>query len=120
MSAADRRWRTVILALCAIAALGAAAEFLAASGLGATASLMGIWGNTLASSSEPFYFRVGSIDPGRASDRAGLRKGDLVDIRRNSLIERFGLFGQPLAGRPVPLWVRRGSAGLQIVVTPLP
>jgi len=113
-------WRAVILTLCAIAAVGAVTEFVAASGFGEAASTMGIWGNTLATSSEPFYFRVGSIDPGRASDRAGLRQGDLIDIRRDSLIERFGLFGQPPAGRPVTLWVRRGSAETALTVTPLP
>jgi hypothetical protein len=113
-------WRAVILTLCAIAAIGAVVEFFGASGLGRPASSMGIWGNTLATSSEPFYFRVGSIDPGRASARAGLRQGDLVDIRRNSPIERFGLFGQPLAGRSVTLWVRRGSAETSATVTPLP
>jgi len=114
------RWRAVILTLCAIAAIGAVVEFFAASGLSEATSTMGIWGNTLAASSEPFYFRVGSIDPGRASDRAGLRQGDLIDIRRSSRIDRFGLFGQPLAGRPVTLWVRRGPTERALTVTPLP
>jgi GAF domain len=113
-------WRAAILTLCAIAAIGAVAEFFGASGLGEATSWMGIWGNTLATSSEPFYFRVGSIDPGRASARAGLRQGDLIDIRRSSAIERFGLFGQPFAGRPVTLWVRRGSEETAVAVTPLP
>lgn len=107
-------WRAVTLTLCLIAAIGAIAEFFGAF------DLMGIWGNTLTASSEPYYFRVGSIDPGRASDRGGLRQGDLIDIRRNSRIERFGLFGQPLAGRPVTLWVRRGSSETPLEVTPLP
>jgi hypothetical protein len=107
-------WRAVTLTLCLIAGIGAAAEFFGAFGL------MGIWGNTLAASSEPFYFRVGSIDPGRASDRGGLRQGDLIDLRRSSRIERFGLFGQPLAGRPVTLWVRRGSSETALEITPLP
>ncbi|HEX3671175.1 MAG TPA: hypothetical protein VHT92_05665, partial [Candidatus Cybelea sp.] len=106
--------RAVILTLCVVAAIGAIAEFFAAF------NLMGIWGNTLTASSEPFHFRVGSIDPGRASDRGGLRQGDLIDIRRNSPIERFGLFGQPLAGRPVTLWVRRGASERALEVTPLP
>ena len=107
-------WRAAILTLCAIAAIGAVAELFGAY------AWMGIWGNTLQASSVPFHFRVGSIDPGRASDRGGLRQGDLIDIRRTSAIERFGLFGQPLGGRAVTLWVRRGSSESAVEVTPLP
>ena len=94
--------------------IGAMVEFFAGYGS------MGIWGNTLAASSEPFHLRVSSIDPGRASDRGGLRQGDLIDVRRNSPIERFGLFGQPPAGRRVTLWVQRGSSQTTLEVTPLP
>jgi hypothetical protein len=108
------------LTLCAIAAIAGVTEFIAAVGVDGATPRMGIWGNTVAASSEPFYLRVGSIDPGRASARAGLRAGDLIAIRRNSAVERFGLFGQPSAGRPVTLWVRRGAAQTPVVVTPLP
>jgi hypothetical protein len=113
-------WRTLLLSVCAITAIAGAAEFLAGSGLGGAPAWMGLWGNTLSSGPEPFYFSVRSIDPGRASDRAGLRQGDLIDIRKGTLIDRFGLFGQPLSGRPVTLGVRRGSAQEEITVTPLP
>lgn len=109
-------WRAALLAMCAIAALTSTYEF--ASRFGEVPGL-GLWGNTLTPSSQPFHFAVGSIDPGRASDRAGLRPGDLIDIRANALLVRFGIFGQPLSDVPVTLSVRRGALDKQLTVVPL-
>ena len=111
-------WRAAILALCGIAALAAIAEFFGAVGLGGAPPWLGIWGNTVAASSQPFNITIQSIDPGGASDRAGLRPGDLVDLRANDLVDRFSLLGQPLNGRSVTLSVRRGSSQQTVAVTP--
>ncbi len=112
--------RAMLLVLCATAAIVSAAEFFGASGFGGAPPWLGIWGNTEASSGVPFQILVRSTDPGGASDRAGIRAGDLIDVRRSALIERFSLFGQPLNGRAVTLWLRRGSSTIPIAVVPQP
>ena len=113
-------WRSAILALCGITALAAVAEFFGAVGMGGAPPWLGIWGNTVAASSQPFNLTIQSVDPGGASDRAGLRPGDLVDLRANNLVDRFSLLGQPLNGRSVTLSIRRGSSQQTVAVTPGP
>src|SRR6185312_14863790 len=81
-------------------------------------SMVGQWGDTVGASSVPFHIIVRSIDPGHAADIAGLRAGDLIDIRASAPVERFWIFGQPLTGRPVAMTVRRGTQQLHVTVTP--
>lgn|SRR5579863_3452583 len=59
------------------------------------------------------WFR--GVDRGGPAARAGLRRGDLIDIRANTFVERYALSGAPLNGRPLTLSVHRGS--LQQVLT---
>ncbi len=71
----------------------------------------------------PYMAKVLSIDPGRASDRAGLRRGDLLDVRANNLTERFHILSdsaQPLSGKPITLSVTRGTRHMNVTVVPLP
>jgi hypothetical protein len=82
---------------------------------------LGSWGaDTGASSVKPFNLVVASVDPGGPAARAGLRADDLIDIRANTLVERYSLFPVivPLNGRPVTLWVHRGSQQEKLTVVP--
>ncbi|HEY6325244.1 MAG TPA: GAF domain-containing protein [Candidatus Cybelea sp.] len=60
------------------------------------------------------------MDLGGPAARAGVRRGDLIDIRANTLAERLSLFGAPLSGRPVILSVHRGRLQKELTVTPRP
>jgi hypothetical protein len=117
-------WRTLLLAFCALAALLAIAELVDVTGFGGKTPWYGLWGaTTRGPAGVPYMAEALSIDPGRAADRAGLRRGDLYDIRANDLVDRFNtLFdsAQPLAGKPIPLAVTRGTRHMKITVVPLP
>jgi hypothetical protein len=103
-------WRALLLGLCAIVgALAAVEAYLEYGGPNST-SFVGQWGDTVGASTTPFHLLVLSTDLGHGADRAGLRPGDLIDIRKNTAVERFWLFGQPPTGREVTVVVRRDGA----------
>lgn len=112
------RWRALLLGLCAIAALLPVLEIFLQYGGPLGTSYVGQWGDTVGASSRPFHLEVLSIDPGHGADRAGLRSGDLIDIRANSPLERFWLFGQPPTGRAVSMTVRRGNSVRRATIVP--
>ncbi|HLY04099.1 MAG TPA: hypothetical protein VKR56_16560 [Candidatus Cybelea sp.] len=111
-------WRAAILTLCAIAALSAVTSVFAIVGLGGAPPWSGRRGLQPALASEPFSVRVGSVDPAGPADRAGLRAGDTIDLRTNSLQERYWIAGRPLTGRTLPLLVRRGALQEKVVLVP--
>lgn len=117
-------WRALLLSLCAIVGLVAAADIFLQYGGPNSTSFVGQWGDTVGASAVPFHLVVLSTDPGHGADLAGLRSGDLIDIRHNSATERFWLFGQPPTGRSVTVAVDRngGQRRFTIVsqtITPL-
>ena len=123
----DRRgafWRILLLIFCVLTALMSLVELFDVTGLGGKAPWYGLWGSTTRGApSLPYMAEILSIDPGRASDRAGLRRGDLFDVRANNLTERFAILtpsAQPLSGKPIHLSVTRGAQHLSLTVVPLP
>jgi len=102
-------WRALLLSLCAIVAVLAVGNIYEQYGGPNSTSWVGQWGDTVGASSRAFHLVVLSIDPGHGADRAGLRPGDLIDIRANPPVERFWLFGQPPTGRAVTVVAQRGS-----------
>ncbi len=113
----DRRWKFALLALGAIA--------LVVTILGAFDSLgfagrawYGWWDANADTSGQRFTVAVAQPRPGGASAKAGLRDGDRIDLREQSLSTRVGVAYQPLATRPSVLKVHRGSATLALAVTP--
>lgn len=110
-------WRAGLLGLCAIIAGLAVVQIIASYG-GPLTSYFGQWGDTVGASNQPFNLVVRSIDPGHAADRAGLRTDDLIDIRANTPLERFWLFGQPPAGRSVTILARRGAQERRLTLVP--
>jgi hypothetical protein len=111
-------WRAVILTLCAIASLSAVTSVFSIAGAGGAPPWSGRRGLQPAPASEPFSIRVASVDPGGPADRAGLRAGDIIDLRANSLQERYWIAGRPLSGRPLPLLVLRGALQEKVVLVP--
>ncbi|MGB8149779.1 MAG: hypothetical protein WCE97_01130 [Candidatus Cybelea sp.] len=111
-------WRPLLLALCALAALVQIASVLDATGMGGAAPWQGWWGANTRASSKPFNLAVVSVERGGPAARAGLRPGDLIDIRPSTLIERYFLFAAPLNGRALSLSVHSGSQQKELTVVP--
>ena len=113
-------WRVVLLAICSLAALVQVADILDGTGMGGAPPWRGRFGANTGVSSQPFHLAVTAVKPGGAAARAGLRRGDLIDIRANTLVDRFSLLGVPLAGRPLAFSVHRASLQKEFTVIPLP
>lgn len=111
------RWRIAIITLCAFAAL-----LMVASVFGGTLGLagvtrVGLWGMELVPS-QPFTFVVTSLDPGQAADRAGIRPGDVIDMRAQSTIVRMWLLAEPVAALPAHLTLVRNGRSFDTTVVP--
>ena len=111
-------WRPVLLAICALAAMVQVAGVLDATGMAGAPPWLGWAGANTGPSSRPFNLAVTSVEPGGPAARAGLRRGDLIDFRANTLTERYSLFEAPLNGRPLNLLVHRGSLQEKLTVVP--
>jgi len=110
-------WRFVLLAFCAIAALGSVMTIVSIVGLNGP-PWTGHIGTIESASSRPFFLNVLAVGRGGAGDQAGLRAGDLIDIRANSLLERFWLTQRAFNGKPIALAVHRGSDQKAVVLVP--
>ncbi|MGB8907527.1 MAG: GAF domain-containing protein [Candidatus Cybelea sp.] len=111
-------WRPVLLTICALAALAQVASVLDATGMGGAPPWQGWWGANAGASSKPFNLAVTSVDGAGPAARAGLRRGDLIDIRADTLVERYALFEVPLNGRALNLSVHSGSLRKGLTVIP--
>jgi hypothetical protein len=118
----QRLLRTVLLWLCVATALIIISAYVDVIGFGGP-PWFGQAGASLKSSGRPYEEVVTSIDAETAADRAGLRTGDLIDVRANSAVERwqwFNGFPTPMVGRTTAFAVTRGAQHLRIHITPLP
>jgi hypothetical protein len=111
-------WRPLLLAICAVAALAQVAYVLDATGTGGAPPWLGSLGANTSASSEPFHIAVTSVDPSGPAARAGVRPGDLIDIRQNTLVERYFLLESPLNGRAVLVSVVRSGSLRRTTVVP--
>ncbi len=112
------KWRPVLVGVCALAALVQIAGVLDATGIAGAPPWLGWVGANTGSSSKPFNLAVTSVAPGGPAARAGLRRGDLIDIRANTLAERYSLLQAPFNGRPLTLLVHRGSLQEKLTAVP--
>jgi hypothetical protein len=113
-------WRGVLLTLCVVTALVTVASVLDVFGAGGSPPWYGQWGLILGVSEEPYHLTVIAVDSGGPAYSAGIRKGDLLDIRPNTLYERLEGFYGPLNGRPVTLTIGRGALTKHITIVPGP
>lgn len=103
-------WRAILLACCGAGALLVVIGFLDQVGIGGATPWYGVMGAYVGGSSEPWHVSFRGIDPGGPADRAGIREGDSIDVRDQSLLVRLSLLGQPLEGRQIVFPVN--SAGV--------
>ncbi len=110
-------WQRVVFALCLIGL------FAVAEGAWATYNLEGdLFGGEPFGpvTSAPFIDTFGSVVPGSVGDRAGIRGGDAVDLRRMTPAERYWERNELLAGKPIRLAIVRGSTIRWVTLTPEP
>ncbi len=90
------------------------------SGVGGAPPWSGRLGADTTRGAEPFTSRIADIAPNGPSEKAGLRPGDVIDYRANSLLERYWITTRSFNGRAIPLDVRRGDVKEKITVVPAP
>ena len=77
----------------------------------------GYWDAVTIPSGQPFVAEIVHTIPGGASDRAGIRDGDRIDVRDLGIYDRVALLFQPVTSVPVRLFVLRGGQKRAILVT---
>src|SRR5579863_1121380 len=109
-------WRSVLLTLCAVCAIVQVIQLCDALGVGGAPPWFGVWGINFGASGEPYNLSALAVDPSGPAYRAGVRQGDLIDVRPTKLVDRIAEFWQGLNGRPVDLSIRRGTRSINIAV----
>lgn len=111
-------WRAILLSLCAAGTLLVVVAVFDQAGFGGARPWYGIWGGYFTGSSLPYHLTFRGVDPGGPAERAGVREGDLIDLRDHTLAERLAMFGQPMGGRPFPFRITRGETQTEATVVP--
>lgn len=109
-------WRVGLICLCAVAFVVPVAVFFDSVGAGGR-PWFGYWDANATASGRPYTLAIAQPRPGGASAAAGLRDGDLIDLREQSLTSRVAAAYQPPATRATTLRIRRNGVALTINVT---
>src|SRR5262249_28905530 len=96
----------LLLALCAGAAATVICAWIDVFGLGAR-PWFGYWDGITSMTDRAYVLAVVDPAPNGAMSKAGLRDGDRIDLREQSLPTRVAIAFQPMATEPVDLVVRR-------------
>lgn len=99
------RWRLVTL--CVLTLL--VALFAAAVSHGAGGQLWFGWWDSNVLTSGPYTVTIVEPRPGGATERAGLRAGDRLDLRDQSLASRIAIVAQPSSTEPTDVTALRGD-----------
>lgn len=112
----DVRWSWALLVLCAVTLCATIFSLADVLGVGGRA-WYGFWDANVAPTNVPYVIRLKAPRAGGASDRAGLREGDRIDLRRQSLQARVAVLYQLLATQPTTLTVYRAGSSRAVAVT---
>lgn len=112
----SRRWP--LLVLCALFALWAVANFANYAGIAGHAPWWGWWDVDYFPTAQPYIVKFDPPQPDGAAARAGIRGGDWLDLREQSLAARVRLYAQPVAGAPIALVLHRGMRQFAVRVIP--
>ena len=99
------RWRLVSLSLVSLLVT----LFVAAITYGAGGRPWFGWWDSNTLRAAPYTVRIVEPRPGGATERAGIRNGDLIDLREQSLGSRIAVVSQLSATRPTIVTVERGG-----------
>jgi hypothetical protein len=109
-------WQWLLPALCVLSLIGVAWTNALFYGVGGRPQF-GYWDAVTIPSGQPFVAEIVHTIPGGASDRAGVRDGDRIDVRDLGIYDRVALLFQPVTSVPVRLFVLRGGQKRAILVT---
>ncbi|MBV8374938.1 MAG: GAF domain-containing protein [Candidatus Eremiobacteraeota bacterium] len=104
----DLRWKWLLLGLCAIGGVLLFANFADNYGLGMS-PWAGWWDSVMNPTDRAYVTQTYEPVAGGSSANAGLRDGDLVDLREQSLEGRVQWIFEPVAKRQLKLRVHRGN-----------
>ena len=110
----SRKWPLVVL--CALFAAWAVAALANYVGFAGNPPWWGWWDVDYFPSAQPYVVKFDPPQPGGAAARAGIRGGDWLDLREQSLSVRVRLYAQPVAGTPIALVLHRGTQRLTVRV----
>ena len=99
------RWRLVSLSLLSLLVT----LFVAGTLFGIGGRPWFGWWDSNALRATPYTVRIVEPRPGGATERAGIRGGDLIDLREQSLGSRIAVVSQLSATRPTMVTVERGG-----------
>jgi hypothetical protein len=116
MHRGNTAWQYVLFALCAAAFAATICSFVDWMGVGGP-PWYGWWDANAQMSRAPYTIAIAQPRPDGAAARAGLRDGDLIDLREQTLSARVAVAYQPMAVQTTPLIVRRGNASLYVPFT---
>lgn len=108
------RW--LLLCLCAFCAAWIVAA--AASNFGVRGFAYGWYDVDTFSTTQPYVVRFDSPQPDGAAVPAGIRAGDLLDLREQPTDTRWWLAFQPVAGHQLTFRIHRGASPLSIAIVP--
>lgn len=119
-SASDARWKWVPFALVVLLVADAVAVAIDGVGLGGTQYYGFYDASQLSVPGVPYTFSYQGVAPGGASQRAGIRDGDLLDMREQNFATRVFALAQPVTTVPLVLVMRRGDERLTTNFTASP
>lgn len=111
------RWKWFLLALCGICTAWTIAFAVDSFGVGGPA-WYGWWDDIFFANGQPYTAVFDPPASGGSIALAGIRAGDTIDLREQSLGARLKLAFQPVASVAVPLVIHRGNATLHVLVMP--
>ena len=119
-SVRDARWKWALFALCAVLAIDVITVAVVGLGLGGP-QLYGFYDSgQVTTPGEPYIATIVQVQPGGATDRAGVRSGDQVDLREQPFATRVFMMAQPVTTAPLKLVVIRGDKRFSTTLTPSP
>ena len=113
----DKRWKWGLLAACAVVFATVLAALFDNFGLVAKPGF-GYWDDIMALTDRPFVEETTQVVAGGAAARAGIRDGDRVDLREQSLYERTSIVFQPVTSKTATVVVHRGGKSFTARVHP--
>jgi len=116
----DLRWKWALFGLCALLAIDLIAIAIDDLGLGGTQFFGFYDAGQLSVPGVPYTVAFEQVASGGATDRAGIRAGDVMDMRDQNFATRVFWLAQPVTTEPLTLVLKRGDQRFTTTFTASP